>query len=151
MNRTDEEFIVHILDGDTRSIDRLETGVRELGLPVRAFNSFGCFIESYDARRQGCLILDLTLPDMHGLAVQDFLNENDDPLPVIFFAASPDVSSAVRAIQNGAVGFISKHYGMDRLLGMIREVFTALRAGDGGALSRHCYAPPLGARLSADL
>ena len=141
MDEFDRQYIAYVLDDDTCSRDQLIPRLQSLGLSVAAFNSARDFLAHYDRCSRGCLILEMKLPGMTGLELQDFLNQHHIPLPVIFFTASADVPSAVRAIQNGAVDCIAKTQEPSRLLGTVKRVMGALRSGSLQGFARHPYAP----------
>lgn len=141
MRETNREFIAYILDDDVDSRDLLASHLRSHGLSVAAFGCAGDFIDNHDRSRPACLILESQLPDMTGLELQDFLNDKQIWLPIIFFTAYGDISSAVRAIQNGAVDFIRKAQGIPGALAAVERVIHDFQSGQGRGLMRHPYAP----------
>lgn len=142
MCQSSEECIVYVVDGNADSRVSLVCQLRAHGMRVAAFGCAEDFIENYDQFRAGCLILELNLPDMNGLALQDFLNQRQIPLPLIFNTSSRDVASAVTAIQNGAVDFLRKGPDISPLLNALSRVVRASRIGWPGGQRRHPYAPP---------
>jgi FixJ family two-component response regulator len=82
--------------------------IQQADLPVRAFRSGAEFLESYRAGEPGCLVLDLRMPKMDGLAVQQRLWEQGVGLPIIFITAYGDVPTCARAFKAGAFDFLEK-------------------------------------------
>lgn len=141
MSETNREFIAYILDDDGDSRNVLASRLRSHGISVAAFSCAADFIESHDRSRLACLILESKLPDMTGLELQDFFNDQEIWLPLIFFTASGDISSAVRAIQNGAADFIRKAQGTSGVLAAVERVIRGFSSGKGRGTKRHPYAP----------
>jgi FixJ family two-component response regulator len=90
---------------------------------VKTFESGERFLQEHDATLPGCLLLDLSLPDVNGLQVQDALSTAGIDRPIIFVTGRADVPSSVRALKGGAVDFISKPIEEADLL---RAIQTAL-------------------------
>lgn len=133
---------MYVVDGNADSRGALVCQLEAHGLKVAAFECAEDFIENYDEFRAGCLILELNLPHMNGLALQDFLNQRQIPLPLIFITSSRDVASAVTAIQNGAVDFLRKGPDISPLLHVLSRVVRAIQIGWPSGQRRHPYAPP---------
>jgi len=76
------------------------------GIAVRTFHSAPEFIAGYQPGAPGCLVLDLRLPGMSGLELQEHLKRRQIDIPIIFVTAHGDVRTAVTAIKEGAVDFI---------------------------------------------
>jgi FixJ family two-component response regulator len=136
------ERSVCVVDGDADSRCALVGQLQAHGLTALAFESAEAFLESHDRIQAGCLILELNLPGMNGLALQRCLNQLQISLPLIFIASSADVASAVSAIQNGAVDFLRKGPDSSRLIAVANRLVTAIRAGRPAPWRRHPYAPP---------
>src|SRR5229473_2979112 len=78
------------------------------GVAVRTFATATEFIESYRSGDAGCLVLDLRLPGMSGLELQEYLNSKGIEIPIVFVTGHGDVPAAVSALKGGAVDFIEK-------------------------------------------
>jgi two-component system response regulator FixJ len=104
MNTSPTVFVVDDDPGARRSLTWL---IQQADLPVRAFASGQEFLESYRSE-QGCLVLDLRMPTMDGLEVQERLWQRGTGLPTIFITAYGDVPSCVRAFKAGACDFLEK-------------------------------------------
>src|SRR2546421_29694 len=80
------------------------------GIAVKTFATAAAFIESYRSGDAGCLVLDLKLPGMSGLELQQYLTRNDIEIPIVFVTGYGDVPAAVSALKGGAVDFIQKPF-----------------------------------------
>src|SRR6267154_1894292 len=116
-----EDPVVSIVDDDVsvrRSTRRL---LRSSGFRAEAFASAEEFLESKSAAKTACLILDLRMPGMNGLELQRRLNQNGDPVPVIFLSAHASEEDERSALSAGAVQFLRKPISKEALLSAIRE------------------------------
>jgi len=93
------------------------------GIAVRTFNSAPEFIADYQPGAPGCLVLDLRLPGMSGLELQDHLKRKQIDIPIIFVTAHGDVRTAVTAIKEGAVDFIEKPFSYRQALSIVEKAF----------------------------
>ena len=92
------------------------------GIAVRTFASAGEFIECY-RDEPGCLVLDVRLPGMSGLELQDYLRRNGVEIPIVFTSAHGDIPTAVNAMKGGAVDFIQKPFSYREVLAIIEKAF----------------------------
>ncbi|MCC6474722.1 MAG: response regulator transcription factor [Burkholderiales bacterium] len=100
------------------------------GIAVRTFVSAAEFIAAYRGE-PGCLVLDVRLPGMSGLELQQYLRRNGIEIPIVFMSAHGDVPTAVSAMKGGAVDFIQKPFGYREVLAIIAKAFerdTEIRA-----------------------
>lgn len=118
------EGAVFIIDDDPSVLRSLERLIRSAGFPVRAYESAGQFLETGLAERRGCLILDLQLPELSGLQLQQALIEEGDTLPVIFLTGHGDIPASVTAIKAGAVDFLTKPWREETLLAAVSEALA---------------------------
>jgi len=93
------------------------------GIAVRIFATAREFIEGYAAGAPGCVVLDMRLPGMSGLELQDYLNRNGIDIPIVFVTAHADVPTAVTAIKSGAVDLIEKPFSYRQVLSVIEKAF----------------------------
>src|SRR6266849_1610976 len=107
--------IVFVVDDDYRVREALSRLISSIGLRVAAFGSAAEFLESEKPDAPACLILDLELPDVSGLELQQELAAGDAP-PIVFISGHGDVPSSVRAMKAGAIEFLSKPFGEKELL-----------------------------------
>jgi FixJ family two-component response regulator len=131
------EPTVFVIDDDTgvrRSIRELLISV---GLAVEEFESAQSFLDAFDAARPGCLVLDVRMARMSGLALEAKLAEMGASIPIVFISGHADVSMAVGAMKRGAVDFVPKPYKEQQLLDAINEALRrdALRRTDPLAAS----------------
>ena len=121
MNMADREPTVFVVDDDPGVRDAIRLLLRSVGLRSEVFPSAMSFLESYDAEAPGCIVLDLRMPGMSGIELQDRLIELGSNLPIIFVTAHGDVPTAVVAVKAGAVDFIQKPFQDQKLLDMVHH------------------------------
>jgi two-component system response regulator FixJ len=112
---------VFVVDDDSAVRDALRFLMRSVGLTVEAFSSAAEFLDAYRDDRAGCLVLDIRMPGMTGLELQDKLIERRSILPIIFITGHGDVPMAVEAMQAGAMDFIQKPFRDQDLLDRIHQ------------------------------
>jgi two-component system response regulator FixJ len=112
---------VFVVDDDAAVRKGLRFLLRAAGYTVEAFPSALSFLEEYDPRRGGCLLLDVQMPRMTGLELQQQLNVRGWRIPVIFITGHGTVSLAIAAIKAGAFDFIEKPLREDALLECIER------------------------------
>ena len=120
---------VFIVDDDEAVRGSLKLLLKTLGLPAQAFASAQEFLTSFDPGRTGCLVLDIRMPGMSGLELQDALNARGALLPIIFITGHGDVPMAVEAMQHGAMDFLQKPFRDQDLLDRINKALQRDRAG----------------------
>ncbi|CAB3801000.1 response regulator transcription factor [Pararobbsia alpina] len=107
--------VVYVVDDDRRVRDALSALLRANGRDVHAFNSGKEFLDTPRRDVVACLILDLSMPGMSGLEVQQLVSK-DSRIPVIFITGRGDVPSTVLAMKGGAVDFLTKPLDEDALM-----------------------------------
>jgi len=112
---------VFIVDDDVAVRQSLSMLIHSMSLPVESFESAQDFLQRGDPTRAGCLVLDIRMPGMSGLELQDELKRREFTLPVIFITGHGDIGMAVRAMKNGAVDFIEKPFNDQVLLERINQ------------------------------
>ena len=115
----DPESTVFIVDDDRAVRDGLAELVKSVKLQTETFATAPEFLESYDPRRPGCFLLDVRLPGMSGLRLQDELIARNVNLPLIFISGHGDLPMAVEAMKKGAFDFLEKPAGDQALLDRI--------------------------------
>ena len=119
----DQQSTAYVVDDD-ESIRTLWRWLMESnGIAVRTFATAAEFIESYGNGGAGCLVLDLRLPGMSGLELQEYLNGRGIEIPIVFVTGHGDVPAAVSALKGGAVDFIQKPFGHREVLAIIQKAF----------------------------
>jgi FixJ family two-component response regulator len=118
-------FVVDDYAPGRRSISRL---LRAAGFAVTVFASAKEFLEQYDAEAPGCLVLDLAMPAVSGLELQDILADRGSLLPIIFLTAYGDIPKSVQAMKRGASDFLTKPVNDEDLLAAVRVAIEKHRA-----------------------
>lgn len=122
------EKSVYIVDDDEAVRKALERSLEQRGYQVRSYASAEEFLESYQHTAPGCLLLDVRMPGLNGLELQEILTERKIPLPIIFITGHGDIPMSVRAMKGGAVDFLEKPYPVEMLIERVESAFEA--AGD---------------------
>jgi FixJ family two-component response regulator len=120
--------IVFIVDDDEAVRNSLRLLVKSVGLTARALVSAQEFLETYDPLQPGCLVLDVRMPGMNGLELQQQLNLRGAVIPVIFITGHGDIPMAVEAMQQGACDFLQKPFRDQDLIDRIRKALEKDRA-----------------------
>lgn len=133
--------IVFVVDDDEAVRDALRLLLKSAKLPVQDYASPAEFLDSYDARQGGCLVLDIHMPGLNGLQLQDELSRRGGAIPIIFITGHGDVSMAVQAMKQGAVEFLQKPFRDEHLLAAIGKAFERdrqhrLRHGESDEVRR---------------
>jgi len=141
------EPTVFIVDDDDACRDSVRELVIAVGLTAAVFSSGFEFLAAFDGTWRGCLVLDVRMPRMEGVALQQRLIEMGARLPIVFVSGSVDIETAGQAIRDGAVDFLEKPYRQQQLLDAIytaprrdsasRQEHGELRQGQS-ALDLHC-------------
>ncbi|MHC1745430.1 MAG: response regulator transcription factor [Syntrophobacteraceae bacterium] len=112
---------VFIVDDDHSHRDSLRFLLESVGLEVRSFSSARDFLDGVDPETPGCLLLDVRMPGMSGLDLQNEFVNAKISLPIIFITGHGTVPMSVRAIKAGAVDFLQKPYDEQDLFNAIDE------------------------------
>ncbi len=118
------EPTVFVVDDDKAARDSLRWLLESVALPVQTHACAAEFLEAYDPDRPGCLVLDVRMPGVSGLDLQERLVARGVTLPVIFITGHADVPMAVRAFKAGAFDFIEKPYSDQVLLDRIHQAIS---------------------------
>jgi FixJ family two-component response regulator len=105
---TTHSAIVHVVDDDEPTRKGTARLLEAAGFAARTYASANDFLSAVGPGTSGCLILDVRLPDQNGLELQVALVERGVPLPIIFMTGYGEIPDTVRAIQRGAVDFLTK-------------------------------------------
>ncbi len=116
-----EEPAVFVVDDDISVRESLKNLLRSVGLKVETFASPQDFISSTKPRGPACLILDVRLPGLSGLDLQQQLADSEYSVPIVFITAHGDIPMSVRAIKAGAVEFLPKPFRDQDLLDAVRQ------------------------------
>jgi len=107
---SDASPIVYIVDDDDEVRESLADLVDSVGLTAEIFANAPAFLADYSPDHVGCVLLDIRMPGMSGLELQQALDERGSTLPIIFISGHGDIPMAVEAMRRGAVDFIEKPY-----------------------------------------
>ena len=118
---TDTKPTVHIVDDDEILRDTLKSLLINEGFSVEQYQDAEDFLKRDIEVCVGCVLLDLNMSEMSGLVLQKKLIEISFSLPIIFLTGNGDIPTAVVAIKNGAVDFLTKPVGKDELLASIAK------------------------------
>jgi len=113
--------MVFIVDDDEAVRNSLRLLVKSVGLPASTANSAQEFLASYDPAHAGCLVLDVRMPGMSGIELQQQLNQRGAVIPVIFITGHGDIPMAVEAMQQGAFDFLQKPFRDQDLIDRIQR------------------------------
>ena len=116
---TDERPVIYVVDDDPSVLKSLERLLRSAGYDVMTFASALEFLDFRHPDAPGCLILDVYMPELGGLELQDRLADREITFPVIFITGHGTVPMSVRAMKAGAVDFLQKPFLEKDLLGVI--------------------------------
>ena len=114
------DFRVFIIDDDQGILDALNRFLRTAGYETKAYSSPQAFLEEHDPSMPGCVVLDLSMPRMNGLAVQRELVTRGTERPIIFLSGRGTVPASVEAMKAGALDFLPKPLKGDELLSAIK-------------------------------
>lgn len=118
---TVHDLTVYIVDDDKAVRDSLTDLLDSVGLSTKSYVAARDFLAAYTTKHYGCLVLDIRMPGMSGLELQEELNRRDAVLPIIFITAHGDIPMAVQAMRQGAINFIQKPFRDQELLDSINK------------------------------
>jgi FixJ family two-component response regulator len=114
--------LVTVVDDDEMLRESIPDLLKEVGLEARAFSSGQEFLASKDLYMTKCLILDVAMPEMSGLDLQDELKRRGQAIPIIFITGQKDDKVRKQALGQGAVKFLYKPFSDDALLDAVNQV-----------------------------
>jgi FixJ family two-component response regulator len=136
--------IVFVVDDDISVRESLESLIRFAGWQAETFASARDFLLRPRVLAPSCLVLDVGLPDLNGLDLQERVAVERMDMPIIFITGYGDVPMTVRAMKAGAVEFLTKPFSDDALLNAIRQAIERSQAALGHEAKmqslRECYA-----------
>ena len=124
INTLKRDSVIRLVDDDPSVLRALTTFLQMDDWQVRCFKSGIDFLHT-PGKEPGCVILDVRMPGLSGLEVQDLMKKKNIPLPVIFLSAHGDIELAVDAVRKGAKTFLEKPPKPDKLLSSIEEAVQA--------------------------
>lgn len=123
-----EARLIHLVDDDEAIRHSASFMLRHAGFRVKTYVDGVAFLEQVESAEKGCILLDVQMPKMDGLQVQEALNERGVAMPVIVLTGHGDVAVAVRAMKAGAVDFVEKPYAKQTLVDALTRAFERLEA-----------------------
>ena len=141
---TDYNPSVFLVDDDEAVRDSMVLLMKSVGMTTETFPSAQEFLDAYDPDRPGCLLLDIRMPGMSGMELQEKLIERQANLPIIFITGHGDIPMAVEAMQRGAVDFIPKPFRDQDLLDRINQALEEDRKNRSALLEQDAVAKRLG-------
>ncbi|BBB26033.1 response regulator transcription factor [Amphritea japonica] len=117
---------VFIVDDDDDFRDSMQWLLESDDLPVESFSSARDFLSNYKGDK-GCMLLDVRMPEINGLALQQIMLEREINLPIIVLSGHGDIPMAVTAMKNGAIDFLEKPFDDEVLIPLVQN---ALKKAD---------------------
>lgn len=121
-----EMRLIHLVDDDEAIRHSASFMLRHAGFRVKTYQDGVTFLDQVDEAEKGCILLDVQMPKMDGLEVQEALNERGVAMPVIVLTGHGDVAVAVRAMKAGAVDFVEKPYAKQTLVDALTRAFERM-------------------------
>jgi two-component system, LuxR family, response regulator FixJ len=121
MAETKPNTLVYLVDDDFSVRDSLSMLIESTGQAVRCFESADDFLNNFDPDQAGCLILDVRMPNMTGLELQEELVRRDFAIPIIFISGHADVPDSSKAFRAGAIDYMEKPFDSEVLLTRMQE------------------------------
>ena len=118
------DLTTYVIDDDEAARQSLTFLLRTESIRARSFESAMSFLDQLHADHQGCIVSDIRMPGMDGLALVNRLTEIRCPMPVILITGHADVALAVAAMKAGAADFIEKPFDSDLILSAVRRCLT---------------------------
>ena len=107
--------VIFVIDDDEEMVKALSRMLRARKFEVRGFTSVSEFFEVYTLEKIACLVLDVAMPGLDGLEVQQLLTHQGILIPIVFLTGHGDIPMSVRAIKAGAIDFLTKPVDADIL------------------------------------
>ncbi|MCG8691421.1 MAG: response regulator transcription factor [Minwuiales bacterium] len=121
-----DDATIFVVDDDDAVRESMQALLESVGYRVEVFGRGREFLDAYATPRPGCLLLDVRMPDLSGLEIQQQLRAGPDRLPIIIITGHGDVPMAVTAMKAGAFDFIEKPFNEDVLLETIKRALALI-------------------------
>ncbi|KPK03430.1 MAG: histidine kinase [Gemmatimonas sp. SG8_28] len=118
------DALVYVVDDDPAVLDAIRLLLRSVGLRSQTFESAAAFLDAFDRDQHGCLVLDVRMPSMSGIDLQEKLQEIGATIPIVFVTAHGDIPMAVQAVKAGALDFIPKPFRDQDLLDRVQQAIA---------------------------
>jgi FixJ family two-component response regulator len=136
---------VYVVDDEPDMLKALERLLGAAGFAVRTYPSPEQFLAQHNDTAPGCIVLDLALPGLNGLELQQALRAQGSALPIVFLTGRGDIAASVRAMKLGAADFLTKPVDADELIAAVEAALERNRQLRADRAERHLVA----GRLSA--
>jgi two-component system, LuxR family, response regulator FixJ len=123
----EDRSVVYVIDDDLPVLETTALLLQLEGHETRTYGSGKQFLETSDLVRPGCILLDVRMPVLSGLEVQQELERRGAPMPIVMMTGHGDVATAVRAMKAGAVDFIEKPFSSDQLIEAVERALKLSR------------------------
>ena len=126
--------VIAIVDDDESVCQSVSRLFRSLAMKSETFTSGQAFLDLLEAMpsfQPACLIIDVQMPELNGLEVQDQLALSGRKIPVIFITAHDDIKSREKALAGGALAFLRKPFNPEVLIKTVREALNSRQREDG--------------------
>jgi two-component system, LuxR family, response regulator FixJ len=119
-----DQPVVHLVDDDPSFLNAMSRLLRAEQFQVQAYSSATDFLARRPRDTPGCAVVDLQMPGLTGLDLQQALADADDPIPVVFLTGQGDIPSSVRAMRHGAEDFLTKRAPKAEILAAVRQALA---------------------------
>lgn len=120
---TSQDLAVYIVDDEAAVRDSLALLLKQEGINVQTFENAEAFLNAYQPDYKGCIILDVNMPGIGGMQLQEKLMHHKCMMPIIFLTGYGNIPMSVRAIKAGAIDFLTKPITRSKLLASIQSAF----------------------------
>jgi FixJ family two-component response regulator len=117
-----EDITVYVVDDEYPVREALTMLIKSEGLTVKSYSSAVAFLDNYEPGQPGCLVLDVKMPHLDGIELQQELTKKNIDIPIIFMSGQGNIPLTAKAFRAGAVDFIEKPFDEKLLLNRIYEV-----------------------------
>lgn len=136
---------VYVVDDEPDMLKAVERLLGAAGFLVRTFPSPEQFLAQHDDMAPGCIVLDLALPGLNGLELQQALQAQGSSLPIVFLTGRGDIAASVRAMKLGAADFLTKPVDADELIAAVDAALERNREQRADRAEKHLVASRLAA------
>jgi FixJ family two-component response regulator len=142
---TEPSATVYVVDDEPDMLKALERLLGAAGFSVQTFSSPDQFLVQHDDTAPGCILLDLAMPGLNGLELQQALQAQGSTLPIVFLTGRGDIASSVRAMKLGAADFLTKPVDATELIAAVDAALMRNRERRADLAERHLLASRLAA------
>lgn len=121
---TEQVRTIFIVDDDPSFLKGIERLLRSCGFTIRCYGSAADFVADHTPDAVGCVLADLRMPEMDGIALQRHLAESPNPLPIVFLTAQGDIPTSVEAMRRGAEDFLVKTAAKETIIAAVERALA---------------------------